>query len=105
MKVKIYQSQARMYKFAGFKEMSKYLENDKVENIEISINNSILDYVEIYETEYPMLEINTLLEMILEDFNVNHPKDFKGRSLSVSDIVQLNDNYYFCDRFGWKKLD
>lgn len=39
-----------------------------------------------------------------EKFNINHPSDFKGHSLSVSDIVQLNDKYYYCDSFGWKDI-
>lgn len=51
------------------------------------------------------------LEGIFEVFNLYHPKDFKGHSLSVSDIVQIIDSdkesngYYFCDSFGWEKLD
>ena len=45
--------------------------------------------------------LNDLFEM----FNINRPDDFKGWSLSVSDIIQLNDKLYFCDTFGWKELD
>lgn len=52
------------------------------------------------------------LEGIFEIFNLHHPEDFKGHSLSVSDIVQIinepdkeEDGFYFCDSFGWKKLD
>lgn len=52
------------------------------------------------------------LEGIFDIFNLNHPKDFHGHSLSVSDIVQIidepdkeEDGFYFCDSFGWKKLD
>lgn len=45
--------------------------------------------------EYEILdEISTLL-------NVNHPEDYKGHSLSVSDIVVLNDKKYYCDSYGW----
>ena len=51
------------------------------------------------------------LDGIFEVFNLNHPQDFKGHSLSVSDIVQIDSSdqerngYYYCDSFGWKKLD
>ena len=52
------------------------------------------------------------LEGIFKIFNLHHPKDFRGHSLSVSDIVQIinepdkeEDGFYFCDSFGWKKLD
>lgn len=46
-----------------------------------------------------------ILEDIFTTFNTNHPKDFKGHSLSVSDIVRLtiNDIYrwYYCNMAGW----
>ena len=38
-------------------------------------------------------------------FNLNHPEDFKGRSLSVSDVVEMPDGYWYCDSFGWQELD
>ena len=51
------------------------------------------------------------LDGIFEVFNLYHPKDFTGHSLSVSDIVQIigsdeeSNGYYFCDSFGWEKLN
>lgn len=52
------------------------------------------------------------LEDIFEIFNLHHPEDFNGHSLSVSDIVQIinepdkeEDGFYFCDSFGWRKLN
>lgn len=47
----------------------------------------------------------SILDQLFTTFNLNHPKDFRGHSLSVSDIVKLNDEYFFCDDFGWKKLE
>lgn len=44
------------------------------------------------------------LEQVFTDFNINRPDDFKGHSLSVSDLVKLNDNLYFCDSFGYELL-
>ena len=41
---------------------------------------------------------------LFELFNLNHPKDFHGHSLSVSDIVELNGVNYYCDAMGWVKL-
>ena len=41
------------------------------------------------------------LETIYEKFNIDHPADYKGRSLSVSDVVEirgsdtLNPGFYF----------
>ncbi len=38
-------------------------------------------------------------------FNMMRPKDFRGHSLSVSDVIMVPDGYYYCDSFGWRKLD
>lgn len=47
------------------------------------------------------------LEDVFNTFNLNHPDEYAGRSLSVSDIVWIgNENtFYFCDNFGWKEVE
>lgn len=45
-----------------------------------------------------------LCEVVFRLFNINRPDDFVGHSLSVSDIVEMNGNYYYCDNFGFVKL-
>ena len=49
--------------------------------------------------------VSYTLNAIFIKFNINPPEDFKGHSLSVSDIVQLDDGFYYCNRIGWKKLN
>ena len=50
------------------------------------------------------------LESIYQKFNVDHPADYKGRSLSVSDVVEiresdtLNPGFYFVDSIGFKSI-
>ena len=48
------------------------------------------------------------LENLFEIFNRNHPADFTGHSLSVSDIVALKQNgvvsYHYCDNVGFQEL-
>ena len=44
------------------------------------------------------------LDKIFETFNVNHPRNFHRHSLSVSDIVKLDNEYFFCDSFGWENI-
>lgn len=50
------------------------------------------------------------LETIYEKFNIDHPADYKGRSLSVSDVVEiresdtLNPGFYFVDSIGFKSI-
>ena len=29
---------------------------------------------------------------------------YKSRSISVSDVVELDGRYYYCDSFGWKDI-
>jgi len=60
---------------------------------------------------YGHIEGNTsesVLEKLFEKFNMNQPDDFKGHSLSVSDVVVLFDHngckWYYCDRFGWENI-
>ena len=50
------------------------------------------------------------LEAIYEKFNIDYPADYKGRSLSVSDVVEiresdtLNPGFYFVDSIGFKSI-
>ena len=62
------------------------------------------DYEVVYEGELECSEISDALEELFEIFNVRRPEDFKGRSMSVSDIVEVNGDNYYCDAFGWVKL-
>ena len=50
------------------------------------------------------------LENIYQEFNVDHPADYTGRSLSVSDVVEIRESdtlkpgFYFVDSIGFKKI-
>ncbi|MGN0345866.1 MAG: DUF3849 domain-containing protein [Lachnospiraceae bacterium] len=48
------------------------------------------------------------LEAVYEKFNIDHPEDFRGHSLSVSDIVVLHEDgensAHFVDSFGFTGL-
>lgn len=48
------------------------------------------------------------LDMIYEICNLNHPKDYRGHSLSMSDVVELYDEngseFHYVDRFGFKEI-
>lgn len=45
-------------------------------------------------------------EQVFVMFNVDHPAGYKGRSLSISDVVEFVDEKtcYFCDFFGFRKV-
>ena len=62
-----------------------------------------------YELIYTApLEHGTSLEDIYTRFNIDHPKDFKGHSLSVSDIVVLHQNggntAHYVDSIGFQNV-
>lgn len=67
---------------------------------------ALTDYVEVYKgtiekgdgTDLP------ILDDLFYKFNCSQPTDFKGHSLSVSDIIVLEDKYYYCNSVGWIKL-
>ena len=63
------------------------------------------NYALVYSVE---LTPGTSLEDIYTRFNIDHPKDFKGHSLSVSDVVVLHQNgqdtAHYVDSFGYKEV-
>jgi len=73
---------------------------------EADFDSSIYDLVWSGETDEPDLD------GIFMMFNLKHPVDFTGHSLSVSDVVEILDDgsntilpgCYFCDTMGWEKV-
>ena len=57
-------------------------------------------------TNEPFNESTTkLLDYIFTAFNIGRkPENYKGHSLSVSDIIELDGIMYYVDGFGFKKL-
>lgn len=81
-------------KFIGYEElMENFGELDK-DNYKI-----------VYDGE---IETNDL-EEIYTKFNLDHPQEFKGHSLSISDVIELYDGtsseYYYVDKFDFKEID
>lgn len=69
------------------------------------------NYTLLYVGELSELQKETqgaTLEAIFEKFNLDHPEDFRGHSLSVSDIVVLHQNgqntAHFMDSFGYTEI-
>lgn len=68
---------------------------------------------EYYETVYaapllPYRDRGTMLEEIYEKFNLERPQDYRGHSLSVSDIVVLKEgsdvSFHYVDSVGFQEL-
>lgn len=88
------ESGERTYQFMGMREAS---------NFGFEIHGE--DYELIYSNR---LGMEDTLNSLYEKFNINHPQDFTGHSLSVSDVVVMRKNgeskAYYVDSFGFTEL-
>ena len=62
-------------------------------------------YDKVFEGE---VECGTL-EEVYQMFNLDHPDGYQGRSLSVSDVVEVvgeeKSTFHFCDSIGFRDVD
>lgn len=74
----------------------------KKQNVKVTIDK----YNQVWEGEHITSSDDTMeiLDEIYTDFYFSRPKDFKGHRLSTSDVVKLDDKYYYCDSYGWVEL-
>lgn len=83
-----------------------FLGLDTLERFQHSKEVNPVLYDRVYDGK---LDCNSL-ETIYKKFNIDHPADYKGRSLSVSDVVEirgsdtLNPGFYFVDSIGFKSI-
>ncbi|SDA31045.1 Adenine-specific DNA methylase, N12 class [Ruminococcus sp. YE71] len=88
--------------YRGIRFMS--METIKRDGIQLSQN----DYRLVYEGEIREFEGNATLEALYKKFNTDRPDDFKGHSLSISDVIAVSvdgkDTAYYCDSFGFKEM-
>ena len=76
--------------FVSWDDLNKYSKFD------------ISQYKKVYEGEVTeMGNLVSVLESIFRKFNLQHPYDFHGHSLSVSDVVNVDGINYYCDIYGW----
>lgn len=62
-----------------------------------------------YQKVYEGNTLAQTLEDVFCIFNQAHPSDFRARSLSVSDVVEVlrrdgSSRFYYCDSFGFKPI-
>lgn len=98
MKIKIYQAKSDVdFKFMGFRYVEKFLNG----NVNFDTN-----YKLVYEFEKNYQgSITNILDSIYLCFQGVKPIDYKGHSLSVSDIIEVDGVKYYVDSFGFKSLD
>lgn len=70
------------------------------------INCDIRNYDLVYSDD---MRPNETLESLFYKFNMEHPEDFKGHSLSVSDVVVVKERgkstAHYVDSIGFKQVD
>ena len=76
---------------------------DRLQTAGLTVDKA--NYTEVYAAP---LTAGTTLEDIYRTFNVDYPADFKGHSLSVSDVVVLHQNgqdtAHYCDSVGFQQV-
>lgn len=68
-----------------------------------------MDYKKVYSGDISNVDnASSALEELFVKFNINHPDDFRGHSLSVSDVVTIETEegwkWFYCDDIGWKDI-
>lgn len=84
----------------------RFMRYDSLEKLQGTSNIDSGIYQKVFEGEVDCKELEDVYMM----FNKSHPKDYKGRSLSVSDVVEIidgdsNSTFHFCDSFGFRKVE
>lgn len=62
------------------------------------------NYDMVYEFEMQSAD-EWHLDDLYDIFNRAKPSDFKGHSMSASDVIEVDGEFWYCDSIGWKKLD
>lgn len=87
-----------------------YIRFEPLERLaELGQKPDISNYDKVYEGNISMLNIDSenigdKLEAVFDKFNRDRPNDFTGHSLSVSDVVVMNDKAYYVDTVGFQPL-
>lgn len=83
-------------------------------NDAVEMNGGKLLTEDLYDLVYtaPIENVESadvMLNEIFVKFNIARPQDFKGHSLSMSDVIALDIDgtvsYYYVDSIGFKKMD
>lgn len=98
MKIRIYQIEMSLDEhnvaFRSYAEMQ--------EKYPSGISESL--YRMVYEGVVPTKELSVVFYI----FNMAHPQDYRARSLSVSDVIEVveenRSTFYFCDTVGFREV-
>lgn len=61
--------------------------------------------LDLYDVVYEgTLEDDLDLEDIYTAFQGHKPEGYKGHSVSMSDVVEMEGKFYYCDRYEWVEI-
>ena len=89
--------ETRDIRFEPYERLAKQGQQPDISNYNKVYEGNIADI-----TEKPDLRMQ--LEDVFYKFNMERPDDFKGHSLSVSDVVMIKSQAFYVDSFGFKPL-
>lgn len=87
-----------------------YIRFESLERLaELGQKPDFSNYDKIYEGNLSAVNarsdtVGDKLEAVFVKFNLDRPEDFKGHSLSVSDVVVMDDKAYYVDAVGFQPL-
>lgn len=94
--------------FSSMRELDRMGMQPNVKNYDLVYHSTFESDSIPYGKKIDEMKDTKILEYLFQEFNVAQPKDYKGRSMSVSDVVILRRNrenkIYFVDSIGFKKL-
>ena len=94
--------QVDMSQPTGAKIMFRSLRNIQKDGTSLTLDA----YKKVYEGDFEEKKNSNLpvTEQLYVMFNISRPEDFKGHSLSLSDIIIVDGQQYFCDDCGFKAI-
>ena len=80
--------------------------NAKFMGLEFVTEHNIMPRLEEYNLVWEgEVEEDANLDALYTKFNVGQkPEDYKGHSLSMSDLVEMDGKFYYCDEYGWEEV-
>ena len=98
----------RVYQINSGKDENRmmFMAYDRLELFQRSSEIDCKIYDKVYDKEVDCSNLEEVYTLL----NINRPADYRGHSLSVSDVVEIYEGdtaphgFYFCDSFGFKQV-
>lgn len=97
------------YKVLQFKDVKKvnyaFMDYDFAQQHGFTLNDYEVVYEDSLPTSFKEMNIFIVLDALFTKFNIAKPSDFTGHSMSVSDLIALdNGEIYYVDSIGFQPV-